>query len=366
MKIVHFSDTHLGFSEFELESDGINQRERDFYNSFIFIIDRITELKPDFVVHSGDLFHKSRPSNRSIAFAFKEFKRLSDAKIKTILIAGNHSTPKESSKISILEAFNELDFIYSVSRDYKLIEFDNVAFHALPHINDKNLLNQRVEELEDNLKDKKNILMAHCSFQKNYLMHEFGEWVFPDDKEELLDRFDYIALGHWHKFKKIRENCYYSGSSERTSAKDRDLKKHFLLVDLKKEIEVTPIEIKIRQNINIDIDLENFESVDEVIEFLKEKTEQTDEHIVNLNLSNLNNQVALDLDNEVLNEHLKSFNMSVKREFQEEKKIEVNFDSIDEMFMEYLLKDSDKLEQDRLRAKANHLFKTFEDRDSDN
>jgi len=57
MKILHISDTHLGYSAYrKLTDDNINQREMDNYNSFQKIIDYAIKLKPDIVLHSGDLF----------------------------------------------------------------------------------------------------------------------------------------------------------------------------------------------------------------------------------------------------------------------------------------------------------------------
>ncbi len=71
MRLIHFSDTHLGYGAFsKLDvSEGINQREADFYSAFQQAINRMIELKPDFVVHSGDLFDTVRPQNRAIDFA---------------------------------------------------------------------------------------------------------------------------------------------------------------------------------------------------------------------------------------------------------------------------------------------------------
>ena len=69
MKFVHFSDTHLGYSDYYKidPHTGINQREQDFYNAWNQAIGDILQIKPDFVIHAGDLFHTSRPTNRAIA-----------------------------------------------------------------------------------------------------------------------------------------------------------------------------------------------------------------------------------------------------------------------------------------------------------
>ena len=51
MKFAHLADTHLGYRQF-----GLLEREKDFYEVFDKIIDKIIEEKVDFVIHSGDLF----------------------------------------------------------------------------------------------------------------------------------------------------------------------------------------------------------------------------------------------------------------------------------------------------------------------
>lgn len=94
MRFVHFSDTHLGFSDLNKidATTGINQRESDFYRAWWQAIDKILELKPDFVVHAGDLFQTPRPNNRAIRVGLEGIQRLNDADIPFVVVAGNHST----------------------------------------------------------------------------------------------------------------------------------------------------------------------------------------------------------------------------------------------------------------------------------
>ena len=49
MKFAHLADTHLGYRQY-----GLFEREKDFYEVFDKVIDKIIEEKVDFVVHSGD------------------------------------------------------------------------------------------------------------------------------------------------------------------------------------------------------------------------------------------------------------------------------------------------------------------------
>lgn len=99
MRLVHLSDTHLGYSAYnKTDPDtSLNQREVDVYSAFNEIIEYILKTKPDLVIHSGDLFDSVRPSNRAIHEAFRQLVRLSRAKIPTVIISGNHSTPRHKA-----------------------------------------------------------------------------------------------------------------------------------------------------------------------------------------------------------------------------------------------------------------------------
>ncbi len=119
MIIVHFSDTHLGYNDLDvLNNDNINQREADFYDAFSQIINQIDIIKPDYVIHTGDLFHRNSPSNRAITFALKEFKRLNSLNIPVIMIAENHSTSRINLSFPILKI---LKAFHTIKEQYRQI-----------------------------------------------------------------------------------------------------------------------------------------------------------------------------------------------------------------------------------------------------
>ena len=64
MRIVHFSDTHLGFNDLDvINEENINQREADFYDAFSQVVEQIKEIKPATWEHLG----KMRQRNLKIA-----------------------------------------------------------------------------------------------------------------------------------------------------------------------------------------------------------------------------------------------------------------------------------------------------------
>ena len=66
MRIAHISDTHLGFRQYELQ-----EREEDFKRAFVDAFEKIAELRPDVVVHTGDLFDYSHPPTRTLKTAME-------------------------------------------------------------------------------------------------------------------------------------------------------------------------------------------------------------------------------------------------------------------------------------------------------
>jgi len=235
MRILHLSDTHLGFQAFDVVNDqGINAREQDLYDVFQHSVDRILELKPDAVIHSGDFFHRPSPSNRALTFGLEQLRRVCDANIPVFVIAGNHETPKTVYTSPILRAFRSLTCIQPFFGEaWESAELDGLTIHGLPHINDARILQEQLERLEP-APGKFNILMLHTSLGKRFLMEEYGEQIFPEPFLDKLSGFQYLALGHWHNFQQIdlHPNAWYSGSLERLSETEIGAEKGFILLDI--------------------------------------------------------------------------------------------------------------------------------------
>ncbi|MFA9374686.1 MAG: exonuclease SbcCD subunit D [Poseidonibacter sp.] len=376
MKIIHFSDTHLGYNDLDiLDENNINQREADFYDAFSQIVEQIKTIKPDYIIHTGDLFHRSSPSNRAITYALQKFKEIDELNIPFILIAGNHSTPRTNLSSPILKIFENFKNIYvSYSQEYKKVEFDDVVFHTLPHMNDDSKANEQIELCESNIdKLKKNIMMMHCSVGAWYLMQEFGEWVYPTNKEYIFQSMDYVALGHWHGFgavsvkgtKEKYPNVYYSGSSERTSLNDKRNSKGFIELDIKETLSVQYKEIDIRAIRQKQIDCEDFETSIKDIDI-----SDTNNAIVDVKLVNLTALQSIDIQNSQIKELFpNAMSVNIKREFKKNAN-ETNIDdvealSLEDFFIEHIKEDSDNKEFDRLKTKVQELFSLYEESSND-
>ena len=374
LKIIHFSDTHLGFNDLDiLNKENINQREADFYDAFSQVVEQIGDIRPDYIIHTGDLFHRSSPSNRAITFALEQFKRIDELNIPFILIAGNHSTPRTNLSSPILKIFEGFKNIHvSYAQEYKKIEFEDVVFHTLPHMNDDSKALSQIELCEKNIhKDKKNVMMMHCSVGAHYLMAEFGEWVYPSKKEYIFGMMDYVALGHWHGFGQVgkHENVYYSGSTERTSMNDKRNSKGFIELTLAEglhpngasSLSLTAKEIKIRPIRQKEIDCEEFES-----SILSVDRSDTKDAIVEVKLSNLTALQSIDIQNaDIKNIFPDALHVSVKREFKrgsnEGTLDDIEALSLEDYFIEHIKEESEDKEFKRLKVKIQELFAKYEE-----
>lgn len=234
MRLVHLSDTHLGFGAYSRldPNEAINQREADFYHSFQKAIDKAMALKPDIVVHAGDLFDGVRPQNRAIDFALRQLIRLSDEGIETVLISGNHSTPRLMETGSIFRIFEHLPHIHPVHEPgCSRIKIGDLTVHAIPHsvsptLDDVLSTARRSEET------RLNVLMLHAGIvgSNTYKMDEFNEQTVP--MERIKGDWDYIALGHYHEFKKVASRTYYSGSTDRLGFGELEQEKGIVEVNL--------------------------------------------------------------------------------------------------------------------------------------
>lgn len=301
MKFIHCSDTHLGYSDYHKinPTTGINQREQDFYNAWNFIIEEILRKKPDFVIHAGDLFHTTRPTNRAIAVALEGIQKVSDAGIPFVMISGNHSTPKIRATGSIFESISLFPNAFSAFQSkYQKFQIGDCVVHCIPHCSLIEELQAAFEEIKPGKKANYQILVTHGSWagQKSFSMGEFNEQKLPDPELISKIEFSYIALGHYHKHIKIKPNVIYSGSTERTSFNEAGNPTGYILVDLDKE-KFDYIEIPSRPMYKLDpIDCRELNTAQIYDELIKKSTDDLEDALVSLSLANIQHQTLVKLD----------------------------------------------------------------------
>jgi DNA repair exonuclease SbcCD nuclease subunit len=108
---VHVADLHLGYAQYNLD-----QRRQDFDNAFKEVVDKTIELKPDFMLIAGDLFHQPRPSNVTLETAITNFRRLKEAGIPVLAVDGGHDSAPNTITGTILNPLDSAGLVYYLPR----------------------------------------------------------------------------------------------------------------------------------------------------------------------------------------------------------------------------------------------------------
>ena len=220
MRLVHLSDLHLGYRQYQrLTPGGVNQREADVAATFRTAIDRVIALGPDVIVVAGDVFHSVRPTNQAILHGFIQFTRLVQSLPDAIvvLVAGNHDTPRSAETGGILQLFAQLG-LHVVDREARRLTFAERGLSILAVPDVPNMV--RPALTPDPLA-RINLLVLHGEVQgmlpANVVATDRASLEISH--EELgASRWDYVALGHYHVYREITPNAFYSGSIDYTSA----------------------------------------------------------------------------------------------------------------------------------------------------
>ena len=218
MKIVHLSDLHLGLRQYQRQTqNGINQREADVANAFRKAVDRIIEIKPDVVLIGGDIFHAVRPGNTAILHAYWQFAKLTQSLPDAIvvMIEGNHDKPRTAEAGNIIRLFSALG-ITVVDTQAKRLSFRDgeLSILAVP------ALAKPKPQFDPDPGARYNVLLIHGLAEgvvKRYgTLGERADGDFTMD-ELHPEKWNYVALGHYHVHQRMAETAWYSGSIEYSS-----------------------------------------------------------------------------------------------------------------------------------------------------
>lgn len=239
MRIAHFSDTHVGFTRFHATTeDGLNVRGEDVAKAFVQACDAIIALRPDLVIHSGDLWDSPRPSNRALALGEAAALRFQSEGIPAVWVAGNHDAPVQRDAGAphlTLAAIRGVSVVFRAQYEVRLHETPAgvVAVHALPHCMSEDAYRAEVAKLEPHAAAVANVLVIHGSVPA---MPEYrwarGTPQFID--EALFDdpRWDAVCLGHYHGATRWRPTAWYAGATERLTWNEVDHAPGFVVYDL--------------------------------------------------------------------------------------------------------------------------------------
>jgi DNA repair exonuclease SbcCD nuclease subunit len=220
VKLAHLADLHLGYRQYTRQTaQGINQREADVALAFRRALDDVVAQAPDLIVIAGDVFHTVRPNNTTI---LDTFRRLQDVRTRlprtpVVLVAGNHDTPRSLETGSILRLFEAIQGVHAVALEPRTLAFPDLdaAVVCVPDL----VWSEDVKPAaEPDPAARHNILVTHREVE-GVLPYEasaaLGYRGPPIRRSDLHpDRFDYVALGHYHVATRIEPNVWYAGALE--------------------------------------------------------------------------------------------------------------------------------------------------------
>ena len=311
MKFAHLADTHLGYRQF-----GLIEREKDFYEVFGKVIDKIIEEKVDFVIHSGDLFETAKPSPMALLEFQKGLLKLKGAGIPMYAIAGNHDSVVRKGSIPPQVIFKKmgLKVISPINTNYM---HDDVFIAGLPYYpaSQSNVLKAKLVELSKKAANyDKSILVLHQGIDKYFaVQHEIEVGDIPDN-------FNYYALGHIHKYicdDFGKGKLVYPGSTEVWKSDEfEDYKingKGFVVVDLdgqKPNVKRVKVDIS-RTFIDRSLDYNNLGSgISGIKEVIKDFDKQP---ILNLKVKNVESDTRFVYD--MINEELGDLSLMIRPTF---------------------------------------------------
>ena len=234
MKLIHIADTHLGLAAFNRldPESGMNLREKQVYDNFLAAVDAIINEKPDVLVHAGDLFDTVKPKTKAYTTVLEALEQLHAAGIPLVVIAGNHSMVKTRYTTSPFEVltYHPSHITAAYKFRYEKVEIGDTVFHLIPNMLRVEDYRTAYDEIEL-ARDHNNVLVTHglATAIRDKRLATVAEHEL--DSTILSDRFDYIALGHYHRQSQITDNAWYSGSTEYLTYGEIADEKGGLLVD---------------------------------------------------------------------------------------------------------------------------------------
>jgi DNA repair protein SbcD/Mre11 len=240
---VHTSDLHLGYAQYGLEA-----RRQDFDNAFKELVDKAIELKPDFMIIAGDLFHQARPSNVTLENTIRSFKRLKDANIPVLTVDGSHDSAPNIITGTILHPLDSAGLIHHLPRHSGACwrKPDCCYVYGIPNFHNKHKTEEALPKfMTENPPTPSNkvynIFVFHAAVDLPSVKPPYIEAeVSP---EQLPNGFDYYAAGHVHEryLDKFKTGFLaYSGCTETADYREAKYPKGFLHVTVNEKGEVKP------------------------------------------------------------------------------------------------------------------------------
>jgi len=240
---VHASDLHLGYAQYGLET-----RRQDFDNAFTELVNKTIELKADFMIIAGDLFHHARPSNTTLENAIRNFKRLRDEEIPVLTVDGSHDSAPNMITGTILTPLDSAGLINHLPRREGACWRKNGCcyVYGVPNFRTRRKTHEALPEFmiqnpPSPERSVANIFVLHMAID---IPNITPSYIEAEASPELIpEGFGYYAAGHIHEHYLGRFKSgllAYSGCTETASYDEAKTQKGFYHVNVSEKGEFSP------------------------------------------------------------------------------------------------------------------------------
>ncbi len=321
MKLLHFSDAHIDMANYGRHDPqtGLPLRVLDFLKSLDTIVDTAISEKVDMVIFAGDAYKDRSPAPTFQREWGRRIMRLSQAKIPTLLLIGNHDVSPSIGRAHALQEFKTLQVPFVKVLDQPCFLGSDelwdlpVQVIAMPWItrsglmavtgetdsteafsriegNVGELIEGWIEEADSSLPI---IFTAHASIEGAKFGGErlvmLGNDLVLSGSLVKNPKFSYVAMGHIHKPQDVNEGhqppVIYPGSIERVDFGEAKEDRFFVIAHIEKgkdtRVEWRQLE-GVRKFIDRRTTLESNENVTEALKAALPSQQEMSEAIVRL------------------------------------------------------------------------------------
>ena len=280
-RLLHMADAHLGARHQDLAEAAAQQRERQFA-AFSRAVDEAIKNHVDVVLICGDLFDSNAQPRRSVERAAGELRRLADQGIRSVLIPGTHDCYDNASiyrsfDMAALAGQPEGSLLVTVlTPDQPDVVFKDLALVVYGRVfGTKRAPRSPLADFSAaaETRGRWRVGMLHGSLAVPGKVE--SDDVLFTEQEIARSGLDYLALGHWHSFRKGRAGnttWAYPGAPEAVAI-DQDGAGQVLLVTLEDDpagVTVDPIQVGRTRFQKLDIDAATLRSQDDLVRRLHE------------------------------------------------------------------------------------------------
>ncbi len=270
MKLLHFADAHIDMANYGRHDPetGLPLRVLDFLKSLDTIVDTAISRKVDMVIFAGDAYKDRSPAPTFQREWGKRIMRLSQAKIPTLLLVGNHDLSPAAGRAHAIQEFKTLKVPYVHVIDQpsflgsddlwgvpvQVIGMPWVARSGLMAVTGETDSTEAYARIEGNIGELVQgfiddadpslpiVLTAHASIEGAKFGGErlvmLGNDLVLSGSLVKNPRLSYVAMGHIHKPQDVNEGnqppVIYPGSIERVDFGEAKEERFFVIADVEK------------------------------------------------------------------------------------------------------------------------------------